>query len=128
MRGFGRKEMEMLEVPQEEEAVVVEVEEEAKEQGEGKKVVHAEEVGEQGNHIQEVDVMRMMTVGASHDGGGKMRKTAQEPIVDVGFTKVGVRMTRMTTFLNGNDTVYPSLEKHSWWVVFQFQFIYLYCQ
>lgn len=99
MRGFGRKEMEMSEVHREEqeEVVVVEVAVE-----EGKKVVREEEVGERGNHIQEVDVMMMMTVGVSHDGGGKMRKTAQEPIVDVDFTKVGVRMTRMTTFLNGN--------------------------
>lgn len=72
---------------------------------EGKKEVRVEEVGELGNHIQEADVMMMMTVGVSHDGGGKTRKKAQEPIVDVDFTKVGVRMTRMTTFLNGNDII-----------------------
>jgi len=72
---------------------------------------HEEVVGEQESHIhhhqdqeeeeEEVDVMKMMMVGASHDGGGKTKMIVLGPVVAVDFIKVGVRMTRMTTFLNG---------------------------
>lgn len=86
MKEYGRKETVLLEDRQQEKRVVVPV------AGAGGR--------ESPIPVQE-GVMMMMTVGVSHDGGGRMMMIVHELEVTVDFIRVGAKTTRMTTSLNG---------------------------